>query len=132
MIAKTGSLRHMFVGIDLIEIDRIAAALRRHPERFRARVFTDREVSECERKPDPAQSYAGRFAAKEAIGKALGIGVPFLWRDIEIAGRGKPLVTVTGRMRAAADRLGVTRIDLSMTHSRTTAAAVAIAVIDRA
>ncbi len=118
----------MFIGIDLIEIDRIGAALARHPERFRGRVFTDREVAECDRKPDPVQSYAGRFAAKEAIGKALGRGVPFAWREIEIAGRGKPQVTVSGGMRAAADRLGVTRIDLSMTHSRTTAAAVAIAV----
>jgi len=116
------------VGIDLIEIDRIAAALARHPKRFRERVFTEREVAECDRKPHPAQSYAGRFAAKEAIGKALGRGVPFTWTEIEIAGRGKPLVSLSGSMQAAADRLGVVRVDLSMTHSQTIAAAVAIAV----
>jgi holo-[acyl-carrier protein] synthase len=116
------------VGIDLIEIDRITAALARHPERFRERVYTPREVAECERKPRPAQSYAGRFAGKEAVGKALGRGVPFTWTEIEIAGRGKPLVSLTGSMLAAAERLGVVRVDLSMTHSRTTAAAVAIAV----
>ena len=69
----------MHVGIDLIEIDRIAAALARHPERFRERVYTPREVAECERKPRPAQSYAGRFAGKEAVGKALGRGIPFTW-----------------------------------------------------
>ncbi len=118
----------MFVGLDLIEIDRVAAALARHPERFRARVYTAREIAECDRKPHPAQSYAGRFAAKEAVGKALGTGVPFTWREIEIAGRGKPQVRLSGRMQMAADRLGVVRLDLSMTHSRTTAAAVVIAV----
>jgi holo-[acyl-carrier protein] synthase len=118
----------VYVGIDLIEIDRVAAALERHPKRFRERVFTPREVAECDRKPDPVQSYAGRFAAKEAIGKALGRGVPFTWREIEIAGRGKPQVALAGSMAAAAARLGVVRVDLSMTHSRTTAAAVAIAV----
>ena len=117
-----------FVGLDLIEIERIAAALVRHPVRFRERVYTEREVAECERKPDPAQSYAGRFAGKEAVGKALGRGVPFTWSEIEITGRGKPQVTLSGSMLAAAARLGVTRVDLSMTHTRTTAAAVAIAV----
>jgi holo-[acyl-carrier protein] synthase len=116
------------VGIDLIEIDRITAVLARHPERFRERIYTPREVAECERKPRPAQSYAGRFAGKEAVGKALGRGVPFTWREIEIAGRGKPVVSLTGSMAQAAERLGVVRVDLSMTHSRTTAAAVAIAV----
>ena len=54
-------------------------------------------MAECERKPRPAQSYAGRFAGKEAIGKALGRGVPFTWTEIEIAGRGKPLVYLSGR-----------------------------------
>ena len=118
----------MFVGLDLIEIERIAAALARHPERFRGRVYTAREIAECERRPDPIQSYAGRFAGKEAVGKALGRGVPFTWSEIEISGRGKPRVTLSGSMLAAAERLGVTRVDLSMTHTRTTAAAVAIAV----
>ena len=120
----------MFVGIDLIEIDRIAAALGRHPERFRERVYSEREVAECERKPSPVESYAGRFAGKEAVGKALGRGVPFTWREIEITGRGKPQVSLSGSMAEAARRLGVTRVDLSMTHTKTTAAAVAIAVRD--
>ena len=105
-----GTIRSVHVGIDLIEIDRIAAALARHPERFRERVYTPREVAECERKPRPAQSYAGRFAGKEAVGKALGRGVPFTWTEIEIAGRGKPLVTLSGSMaggrRAARRRPG--------------------------
>ena len=54
--------------------------------------------------------------------------MPFTWREIEIAGRGKPQVTLSGSMAHAAERLGVVRVDLSMTHTRTTAAAVAIAV----
>ncbi len=118
----------MLVGLDLIEIERVAAALERHPTRFRERVYTSREIAECDRKPHPAQSYAGRFAAKEAIGKALGVGVHFTWREIEIAGRGKPQVRLSGGMARVAEHLGVVRIDLSMTHSRTTAAAVALAV----
>ena len=123
-------MSRVHVGLDLIEIDRVEAALARHPHRFRDRVFTAREIAECDRKPRPAQSYAGRFAAKEAIGKALGTGVPFTWREIEISGRGKPQVRLAGSMLAAAERLGVVRVDLSMSHSRTTAVAVAIALTD--
>ena len=118
----------VFVGIDLIEIERVA---RRSPgiRSASARASTrSREIAECDRKKRPDESYAGRFAAKEAIGKLLGTGVPWTWREIEIAGRGKPEVTLSGRMARAAERLGVERIDLSMTHSRTTAAAVAVAV----
>ena len=62
----------LLVGLDLIEIERVERALERHPERFRARCFTAREIEELDRKPRPGESYAGRFAAKEAIGKALG------------------------------------------------------------
>lgn len=116
------------VGLDLIEIERVAAALERHPERFRARCFTDREIAELDRKPRPEESYAGRFAAKEAVGKALGTGVPFTWREIEVLGPGRPTVTLSGWTRSVADRQGVTAIDVSITHSRSTSAAVAIAV----
>ena len=117
------------VGIDLIEIDRITAALARHPERFRERVYTPREVAECERKPRPAQSYAGRFAGKEAVGKALGFGVAraFAWQEVEIVGRPKPAVRLSGRLAERAAALGVGSVDLSMTHSRELAQAVAIA-----
>lgn len=117
------------VGLDLIELDRIERTLRRHPERFRERCFTPLEIAECERKKIPAESYAGRFAAKEAIGKALGVGIEWHWLEVEIAGRGKPRVALTGSMAAAALRRGVRAVDLSMTHSRTTAAAVAVALI---
>src|SRR5438105_12704304 len=115
------------VGTDLIEIERIRRALSRH-ERFRERCFTEAERAYCESRPNPAQSYAGRFAGKEAVGKALGFGVAraFAWREVEIAGRPKPSVTLSGRVAAWAERAGAGAIDLSMTHSRELANAVAV------
>jgi holo-[acyl-carrier protein] synthase len=114
----------MQVGLDLIELERIERALRR--EGFRARVYTEAERAYCDSRANPLQSYAGRFAAKEAIGKALGCGVHFTWREIEVVGRPKPKVHLTGRTAAFAERLGVVEIDVSLTHSRALAAAVAV------
>ena len=117
----------MKVGVDLIEIHRIERALARHPG-FRARCFTDAERAYCESRPNPAQSYAGRFAGKEAVGKALGFGVArsFAWLEVEIAGRPKPSVRLSGRIATWAERAGVRAIDLSMTHSEELAAAIAV------
>ena len=115
----------MIVGLDLIEIARVRRALERYP-RFRDRCFTDAERAYCDARPNPAESYAGRFAAKEAVGKALGIGVRFTWKEIEIAGRPKPQVRLSGRTRARWEQLGGGAIDLSMTHSREVAAAVCL------
>ena len=117
----------MRVGVDLIEIERVRRALERHGDGFRERCFTEGERAYCDSKPNPAQHYAGRFAAKEAVGKALGVGVYFTWKEIEIAGRPKPGVRLSGRTALAAERLGAGRIELSMTHSRELAQAVAIA-----
>jgi holo-[acyl-carrier protein] synthase len=116
------------VGIDLIEIERVRRALERHGDGFRERCFTADERAYCDSKANPAQHYAGRFAAKEAVGKALGVGVHFTWREIEIRGRPKPGVHLAGWTAAAAERLGAGRIELSMTHSRELAAAVAVVV----
>jgi holo-[acyl-carrier protein] synthase len=110
------------VGTDLIEIERIRRALRRPG--FSERVFTAAERAYCDSKPNPAQSYAARFAGKEAVGKALGCGVHFTWREIEIAGRPKPGVRLSGGTAAFAARVGAGAIDLSMTHSRGLALAV--------
>ena len=79
---------------------------------------------------EPAESYAGRFAGKEAVGKALGFGVAraFAWREIEIVGRPKPSVTLHGRVARWAARVSAGSVDLSMTHSRELAAAVAVVV----
>ncbi|MDX6548120.1 MAG: holo-[acyl-carrier protein] synthase, partial [Gaiellales bacterium] len=69
----------MRVGIDMIEIDRVRAALEKRP-RFADRVFTERERRYCFSRPNPAQHFAARFAGKEAVGKAIGCGVEFMWR----------------------------------------------------
>jgi holo-[acyl-carrier protein] synthase len=117
----------MTVGVYLIENERIRRALDRYP-RFRARCFTDAERAYCESRPNPPQHYAARFAGKEAVGKALGFGVAraFAWREVEIHGRPKPEVRLSGRLGAWAQRRGAGEIDLSMTHSRDLAAAVAV------
>ncbi|HEY2325923.1 MAG TPA: holo-ACP synthase [Gaiellaceae bacterium] len=116
----------MRVGVDLIEIERIRRALARHGDGFRERCFTPEERAYCDSKPNPPQHYAGRFAAKEAVGKALGSGVYFTWKEIEIRGRPKPGVFLTGRTAAWAERVNAGQIELSMTHSRELAAAVAV------
>jgi holo-[acyl-carrier protein] synthase len=115
------------VGTDLIEIDRVRRSLARY-ERFRDRCFTEAEQAYCESRPNPAQSYAGRFAGKEAVGKALGFGIAraFAWKDVEIVGRPKPSVRLSGRVARWAERAGAGEIDLSMTHSRELAQAVAV------
>jgi holo-[acyl-carrier protein] synthase len=115
------------VGLDVIEIDRVGHALERYP-RFRERCFTAAEREYCDSRANPAQHYAARFAGKEAVGKALGFGVAraFAWKDVEIAGRPKPSVHLSGRLEAWARRVGAGELDLSMTHSRGIAAAVCV------
>ena len=120
---------NVHVGTDLIEIERIRRSLARYA-RFRERCFTEAEQAYCESRSNPAQSYAGRFAGKEAVGKALGFGVAraFAWKEIEIVGRPKPSVHLSGRLAERAAALGIGSVDLSMTHSRELAQAVAVAV----
>jgi len=116
------------VGIDLIEIARVRRTLERYPS-FRERCFTAAERAYCDSRPNPPQHYAARFAGKEATGKALGFGVAraFAWREVEIVGRPKPRVKLSGRLQAWAERVGAGAIDLSMSHSRELATAVAVA-----
>ena len=104
------------VGVDIIEIERIERALERPG--FRERCFTEAEREYCDSRPRPAQSYAGRFAGKEAVGKALGFGVArqFAWREIEIVGRPKPSVTLSGRLARWAEARGAGRIDVFHGH----------------
>jgi holo-[acyl-carrier protein] synthase len=113
------------IGVDLIEIERVRRALERYPG-FRDRCFTTAEQQYCDSRANPAQHYAARFAAKEAVGKALGSGILFTWREVEIHGRPKPGVALSGRTKAWAERLGAGAIDLSMSHSRELATAVCL------
>ena len=115
------------VGNDMIEIGRIREALERYAG-FKDRCFTPVEQEYCDARANPAQHYAARFAGKEAVGKALGFGVArlFAWRDIEISGRPKPSVKLSGRVEAWSRRVGAGAIDLSMSHSRKLASAVCV------
>lgn len=110
------------VGIDLLEIDRLERALERHP-RLAERVFSQAEREYAGRRARPARHLAARFAAKEAVVKALGLGGGFGLGQIEVIAGEPPTVKLSG---PAADAAAGRRIDLSLTHSRDFAAAVAI------
>jgi len=122
------SVMEVRVGTDVIEIERIERALERPG--FRDRCFTAEEQAYCESRGRPAESYAARFCGKEAVGKALGCGVLFTWKDIEIVGPPKPGVTLTGKTLRFAERVGAREIDVSLTHSRTVAAATCVAELE--
>jgi len=128
-VSQSTDSRHLFsVGVDVIEIERIEVVLRRHGQRFLQRVYTSREQAYCRgRVPE----LAVRFAAKEAISKALGTGMRGIaWREMEILcdERGKPLVRLHGRARARAKELGLSQFAISLSHSRDYALAFVLAV----
>jgi holo-[acyl-carrier protein] synthase len=115
------------LGLDLVEVDRLGAAIERHGERFLRRVFTEGERDYCGAKSEPAVFYAARFAAKEAVAKAFGtgIGADIGWLDIEVVrnSAGAPMVRLAGKGAELAALHGVDRVLLSMTHTRGMAAA---------
>jgi holo-[acyl-carrier protein] synthase len=117
-------------GMDVVEIGRIARLAAGDPgraERFLARCFTPGERSYCDARQDRAGRYAARFAAKEAAVKALGAPPGVGWTDIEVErGEGAPALRLHGAARSAADRLGVVRIHLTLTHDAGVAAAAVI------
>ena len=119
------------VGIDMIEIDRVRKVLRRHPERFLARVYTPEEAAFCRgRVPE----LAARFAAKEAVMKALGTGARSVaWREIEVLPdrRGKPLVYLYGQAQARAEHIGLEAIDISLSHLESFAIAAVVCTQQR-
>jgi len=120
------------IGVDACEVDRIRRVLAApHGARFRARVFTDAEQAYCEsRGRGRVESYAARFAAKEAVMKALGTGARGVaWREIEVLPnrRGKPLVYLHGSARERAARIGLDGLDVSLSHSRRYAVAFVVA-----
>ena len=120
------------LGMDLARIDRMDEVLERRGGRFTARVFTDGEVAYCERRASRrAQHYAGRFAVKEAVMKALGTGWArgVRWRDIEVvrASGSAPTVVLHGVAARIAAGKGIARIHITITHDAGIAAAVAVA-----
>jgi holo-[acyl-carrier protein] synthase len=116
----------MPVGVDLLEIDRMEAALARRP-RLAERLFTDGERAYAAGRGRPGQHLAARFCAKEAVAKALGLSA-FDFREVEVlSGEGAPQVRLHGAMADRAAELGV-EVQISLTHTRRDAAAVAVTV----
>jgi len=117
------------LGVDICEIARMEQALARHPT-MRARVFTPEEIAYCDGKARPAESYAGRFAAREAVIKALGGYRGKLWQDISVARQpsGAPSIALAGGAKDRADALGITSVLITFTHEKTNAVAFALAV----
>lgn len=118
------------LGTDIIEVDRIAKMIADHGDHFLHRVFTASEIAHCQPRREFAQHYAGRWAAKEAVMKALGTGFTqdVGWTDIEILVKpsGQPYVVLHGRTRAYSDGLGIGEILVTISHTRTVATATAI------
>ena len=105
-------------GVDIVEIERVARAMERWGQRFLNRIYTDAEVKRCRNR---VADLAARFAAKEAVMKALGTGARGVgWRDIEVLSnhRGAPIVHLYGRALARAQRLGLDSLAISLSHSR--------------
>ncbi len=117
------------VGLDLCLISRIERALSRSAGRFAARVFTDGERSYCDSRSAPGQHYAARFAAKEALLKALSVPDGLSWHELEVvqSPNSGPSLVLHGAAQQAALRLGVTKLHLSLTHQGDMASAVVIA-----
>lgn len=118
------------VGVDLCEVPRMRTSLERTPS-LADRLFTPGERAYCERRPDPAERYAARFAAKEATLKAMGLGLGACrWHDIEVvrAESGQPSLLLTGSALVAADERGIERWLLTLTHTQHVAEAIAVAL----
>jgi holo-[acyl-carrier protein] synthase len=121
-----------YIGIDMVEIARIQKVSARWGERFLHRIYTRPELEICRGR---ASDLAARFAAKEAVMKALGTGIQGVsWRDIEILSSpaGKPLVNLHGRAQSKANKLNLSQLAISLSHSREYAIACAAGLSDSA
>jgi holo-[acyl-carrier protein] synthase len=118
------------VGVDITEVRRIQLSITRYGDRFLSRVFTERELTYCAGR---AEKLAARFAAKEAVSKALGVGIQHAdgvaWRDIEIVSNanGQPSVQLAGRAAQRAAKLGLNQFALSLSHTNEQAIAMVVA-----
>ena len=125
-------MRIFGIGIDVVEVARIAAAIDRHGEPFLARLFTAAEREYCESQRNPAPSYAARFAAKEAVAKAFGTGIGnhALWLDLEVIhdSSGAPQIVLGPTAAGVARERGIDDIKISLTHTAHYAAANAIVI----
>jgi holo-[acyl-carrier protein] synthase len=118
------------IGIDLVKISRIQAALETWGERFQNKIYTERERAFCLSRPHPTRYWAMRFAAKEAFSKAVGLGMRhgIYWRDIEVSSNpfGKPELTLYGRSREICIEAGIKNSFLTLTDEDGYAMAVVV------
>lgn len=118
------------IGVDIVEPGRIGGLIERHGEHFLERTFTAAEIAYCKGRKRAVEHFAARWAAKEAAAKALGTGFnrTIGWKDVEVVkdSSGAVSITLHGEARTVADKLGVTRIHLSLSHGEETAVAVVV------
>jgi len=120
------------IGIDTIEVPRIARTIAEYGDRFLLRIFTSEEIAYCNSRRFSAEHFAARFAAKEAFAKAIGTGIRrgFIWKEVEVRKEysGKPVIVLHNTMtKKAADILGVSyNIQLSLSHTKNSAEAMVV------
>ncbi len=118
------------IGIDVIEVERIAKELSKADNRFRDRIFTKNEIEYCEPKITKAQNYAARFAVKEAFFKAIGTGWcrGFAWTEVEVAKDevGRPYIITHGKVKEFLEQEQITNVQMSLSHVKETATAIVI------
>ena len=118
-------------GIDIIEVDRIKNSIQKYSDRFKKKIFTQKEIDYCHSQADPAKHFAARFTAKEAVLKCFGTGMTggILWKDIEVdkLNSGQPVLNLYGNGKELFNQLNLKHIHVSITHDKTYAAAHAIA-----
>lgn len=122
------------IGTDIVECERIARMIERHGELFINRVYTDHEIEYCSQRRAATLHYAGRWAAKEAVLKAIGTGwvKGISWRDVEVRNEpgGKPRITLGGGARDRCEVAGITEMQISISHCQSHATAYALAVCE--
>ena len=118
-------------GIDIIEIGRIKYSIMKYSDRFKNKVFTQKEIDYCHSQADPAKHFAARFSVKEAVLKCFGTGMTggILWKDIEVDKKksGQPTLNLYGRGEELFNELKLKHIHISITHDKSYAVAHAIA-----
>jgi len=118
-------------GIDIIEIDRINNSIQKYSDRFKNKIFTQKEIDYCHSQADPAKHFAARFTVKEAVLKCFGTGMTggILWKDIEVdrLKSGQPVLNLYGKGKKIFNQLKLKQIHISITHDKSHAVAHAIA-----
>ena len=118
-------------GIDIIEVNRIKNSIQKYSDRFKKKIFTQKEIDYCHSQADPAKHFAARFTVKEAVLKCFGTGMTggILWKDIEVdkLNSGQPVLNLYGNGKQLFNQLNLKHIHISITHDKTYAVAHAIA-----